>query len=543
MRIGINLIPLRPGQMGGAEVYFRDLLAELVRLGRHRYVLVTADYNHESLPADSPACRRILFARQPRGLAAPRRLMGRALGPLRRLVTGLRRRRGEGLRDLIRREAFDLWFCPFTNLEPRVCPVPAVITVFDLQHEYYPQFFDATELGHRRHFYPDSCRAADHVIAISEFTRRSVVDRYDVDPERVSAIWLAPGSDVPWGDAAPRVAEVRQRYALPPRYAIYPANTWHHKNHARLIEALAICRRQQGDVPTLVLTGVSKEGHGTLLEAIDAHGLTGLVRSLGLVPRADLPPLYAGATCLVFPSLFEGFGIPLVEAMAAGCPIAAADVGSIPEVAGDAALLFDPLDPADIARALAAIAGGPELAAALAARGRERAALFSASRMAAQTAELFERVHRESQATGRAAGRELIAAEGVYDDHWMGQEALIALRGAALASLEIEGDLAAVAPLLPQRIVARVNGHEAADLRLTRPGAFSLTVPLGRNGAAPGAWDVSLVCERTFRPRDLGPSPDGRTLGVRVLRLVARAHDGRRIVRTLGSDPAPGSAT
>jgi hypothetical protein len=286
---------------------------------------------------------------------------------------------------------------------------------------------------------------------------------------------------------------------------------------------------------------MSKEGQPELVQAIERHGLTGLVRILGLVPRVDLPPLYAGAACLVLPSLFEGFGIPLVEAMAVGCPIAASRTGSVPEVAGDAAALFDPIEPADIARALAAVVREPGMAAALAERGRTRAALFSAARMAGETAEVFERVHRQARSGGRAPGREMIAAEGVYDDRWMGREALIAVRGAALASLDIEGDLAAIAPLLPQRIVARVDGHEAVDVRLTRPGAFALTVPLRPTRGVRGAWDVSLVCERTFRPRDLGPSSDGRALGVRVLRLVARSGDGREVVKTLGADPEPES--
>jgi len=584
MRIGMNLIPLRPGHMGGAEVYFRDLLAELLKRGGHQYVLVTADYNHDTLPGDSPACRRILFLREAHAAGRPRRWLARALATLRRGVNRVRahygihvpegvrdllrplvliaaraagrfsramarltgrrgQRHAEGLRELIRREAIDLWFCPFTNLEPRVSPVPGVITVYDLQHEYFPEFFDPNELRHRRHFYPESCAGADHIIAISEFTRRCVMERYGVAPEHVSAISLAAGSDFAWRDAPARSKEVRRRHGLPARYVLYPANTWHHKNHVRLIEALAHYRRKEGEALTLVLTGVSKEGQPGLMAAMEDHGLTGLVRVLGFVPRADLPALYAGAACLVLPSLFEGFGIPLVEAMLVGCPIAAADVASIPEVAGDAAVLFDPLDPVDIARAIAAILRDPDRAAELARRGRARAELFSASRMAERTVELFERVHREGLVSGRGAGREQIAVDGVWDDQWMGHEAVVALRGRALVSLEIEGELVAIGPLLPQRLVARVGGHEAAALSLPAPGPFSLTVPLLPDGGATGAWEISLVSERTFRPQDFGPAPDPRDLSVRLLRLRVRTHDGREIVKTLGSAPEPRSAT
>lgn len=573
MRIGVNLIPLRPGQMGGAEVYFRDLLAELLQRGDHEYVLVTADYNHDTLPEDSARCRRILFAREGGGAGGERRWIARAGSGLRRglrwlgdwygrhvperlrallrpvihrvvaaLEMGLdrlrgryRQRRTDSLRDLIRRERLDLWFCPFTNLEPRVCPVPAVITVHDVQHEYYPEFFHPDELAHRRRFYPESCAAADHIVAVSEFTRRCVLDKYDVEPEAVSTIWEAAGSDFDWRGARARAPAVRHKYALPARYVLYPANTWRHKNHERLIEALALYRDRYGEEPTLVLTGAGKEGQDSLDEAVERHGLSGLVRSLGYVPRDEMPTLYAGAACLVLPSLFEGFGIPLVEAMLTGCPIAAANVTSIPEIVGDAGVLFDPLDPADICRALAAILGDPGLAAELRRRGRARAELFSASRTAQLTLELFERAVREGPTRGRRAGREMIGVEGVYEDRWVGGEAVIALAGRALVSIEIEGQLPGITALLPQEVAVQVGGRPARVTSLTTPGPFTLSVALPPDEALPGAWEVSLTPSRTFCPMEHGLSADSRDLSVQLLRVRARTEDGREIVKTLGS--------
>jgi glycosyltransferase involved in cell wall biosynthesis len=294
------------------------------------------------------------------------------------------------LDEVIWRERLDLWFCPFTSLDPRTPPVPGVMTLYDLQHEFHPEFFSAEELGQRRVYYPESCAAASRIIAISEFTRRCAIERYQVDPDRITAIWLGAASDLDWAGGGARVAEVRRRYGLPPRYAYYPANTWHHKNHGRLIDALARYRSRHGDDLGLVLTGIGDNGQARLDASLAEHGLSGAVRSLGLVPRADLPALYAGAACLVLPSLFEGFGIPLVEAMLAGCPIAAARGTSIPEVAGDAAVLFDPLDAADMCRAIEAVTRDPETAADLVRRGRARAPLFSVATMATRTLEVFE---------------------------------------------------------------------------------------------------------------------------------------------------------
>jgi hypothetical protein len=335
---------------------------------------------------------------------------------------------------------------------------------------------------------------------------------------------------------------VRQKYALPARYVLYPANTWRHKNHQRLIEGLAHYRDLYGEAPALVLTGVGKEGQARLEGAVESHGLGGLVRTLGYVPRDELPTLYAGAACLVFPSLFEGFGIPLVEAMLVGCPIAAANVTSIPEVVGDAGVFFDPLDPADICRALGAILRDPELAAELRRRGRARANLFSASRTAEQTLQVFERVVREGRGQGRRAGREMISVEGVYDDQWMGRETVLALAGRALVSVEIDGELAGIASLLPQELAVQVTGRQGHVVSLTTPGPFSVCVPLPSDGASPGAWEVSITPSRTFCPMEQGLSADNRDLSVQLRRVRAQTQDGREIVRSLGSAATGGEA-
>jgi glycosyltransferase involved in cell wall biosynthesis len=453
-----------------------------------------------------------------------------------------RQRRAETLRDLMRREGLDLWFCPFTNLEPRICPIPAVITVHDVQHEYYPEFFHPDELRHRGHFYPESCAAADHIIAVSEFTRQCVLEKFDVEPDAVSVIWEAPGSDFDWRGARARTPIVRRKYALPTEYVLYPANTWHHKNHRRLIEALAHYRDRYGEDLVLVLTGVSKEGQVGLESAIDSHGLNGLVRMLGYVPRDDLPAFYAGAGCLVFPSLFEGFGIPLVEAMRIGCPIAASNVTSIPEIVGDAGVLFDPLDPADISRALAAILRDPGMATELARRGRARAELFSASRAAERTLELFERVGREGRTRGRRRGRETITVEGVYDDQWMGRETVLALAGPALVAVEIEGERSGIPSLAPQEMVVQVAGQPAHVVSLSTPGPFSLRVPLPPGGALPGTWEVSLTSSWTFCPTELGLSADSRDLSVQLRLVRARTRDGREIVKALGRTAVVGGS-
>jgi hypothetical protein len=128
--------------------------------------------------------------------------------------------------------------------------------------------------------------------------------------------------------------------------------------------------------------------------------------------------------------------------------------------------------------------------------------------------------------------------EGVFDDRWMGRDAMLSLDGAALTSLEIEGLLPGIAPLVPQRLRIAVGGRPAADLALTSPGPFAVSVPLPQGGGT-GRFYVSLVPERTFCPREHGLSADGRELSVQLVRLCARTGDGRAIVKTLGGAPDP----
>jgi glycosyltransferase involved in cell wall biosynthesis len=377
--------------MGGAEIYLRDLLAEILATREHHVLLVTGHVTKDAALPEGPHCRHV-------SVAPLRGRLGPVLAPVSGALARARRLAGGGeeaaLSRILRRERVDLWFCPFSDLRPRALGAPSVITVHDLQHEFYPEFFSATEMRHRRRYLPASCAAADHVIAVSEFTRRNAIDRLGVDPGRVTTIWEAPGRDVDWTSGSARAPEVRRRYGLPERYAFYPANAWPHKNHGRLLEALALCRARGLRDLGLVLTGEAAVAPGRLEALVASLGLRDVVHMLGYVPRHDLPGLYGGAVCLVHPSLFEGFGIPLIEAMHVGCPILAADGTGLSEVAGDAALLFDPRDPEVIARALATVAGDAQCAAELARRAQARASLFSAAAMARRTLDLFERVRR-----------------------------------------------------------------------------------------------------------------------------------------------------
>jgi glycosyltransferase involved in cell wall biosynthesis len=226
---------------------------------------------------------------------------------------------------------------PLTLAIPRGTGTPAATSILDLQHELFPQFFSRAERGYRRVAYRAAVRESRCVIAISEHVKETIVERLGVPPERVRVIHL--GIDLE-----------RLRPSDMPRepFLLYPANGWPHKNHLRLLEAFGLLRRERPEL-WLVLTGSGLEH----LPAIDG------VHVRGHVPGEELLGLYRTASALVFPSLYEGFGLPPLEAMASGCPVASSDAGALPEVLADAPAYFDPIDPEEIAAAVSRVLKDP----------------------------------------------------------------------------------------------------------------------------------------------------------------------------------------
>ena len=348
MRVGISLLTLVPGEVGGAETAARGLAAGLAEVG-------TLDYN-----VFVPRVARGVGERLPETVVVEyraartvsQRAVAMGLGALRQ---GRLRRHYRGL---------DAVHYPLTVALPTL-DVPSVVTVHDLQHLDLPHLFSRAQRLFRARMYEGSARRADAVVVPSQFVRRAVVEHLGLLPERVHSI--------PWG-----IDHERFSPGDGPRenLLLYPARPWPHKNHERLFEAFALLRQERPELE-LVLTGGGHEG----------RPVPPGVRVQGLVSAEELVSLYRRAACLVFPSLYEGFGQPPLEAMACGCPVASSSAGSLPEACGDAAALFDPTDPEDIAAVVAAVLESSER---LVAAGLERAAQFTW----AETARRHEAVYR-----------------------------------------------------------------------------------------------------------------------------------------------------
>ena len=277
------------------------------------------------------------------------------------------------LPQTLRRRHADLIHAPNCFL-PLSRPCPGVVTVHDLAFEDYPEDFARLTGWKYRTFTPRCARSAERVICVSEYTRRDLCERYAVDPARTRTIHSAPC--LPIGDAAPP----------PGPYLLAVGDLRRKKNLVRLVRAFG--RMHAEGLPhRLVLAGLDA-GEAPAIRAAAAGAPVELT---GYVDDSRLDALMRGADLLVYPSVYEGFGLVIVEAMARGCPVAAADATALPEAAAGAAALFDPLDEEDMAAAIRGVVDDDDRRADLVARGRARVAELSWDR----TAELTAAVYRE----------------------------------------------------------------------------------------------------------------------------------------------------
>lgn len=277
----------------------------------------------------------------------------------------------------------DVYFCPFGALWPRPIAKPSVVTLVDIQEKFFPQFFTKEDHWNREYHFKPSTKAADHVITISNFSKSSIMRFHGISGKKVHVSYLSADEIFYTADEGCKLA-----LSLPDRYIFYPANRWLHKNHDNLLRAMAILKRK-GMAVDCVFTGFDVPNGYPLQAKIEDYGLKDHVWVLKYVSNEELGQIYKKAAMLCFPSLFEGFGMPLVEAMASGCPVACSNTTSLPEVVGDAALLFDPKDPDQIADCIFSILTDETVSGRLRAKGHRQAKLFSAEKTAAVHKEVF----------------------------------------------------------------------------------------------------------------------------------------------------------
>ncbi len=396
LRVFVDLAPLSPdGGNGGARLFVLDLLRALLALpGAHEIHLLVKP-GAEAAVAPLVARRAVLHrlgpgldVEEPRKILRTRRRLHGFFQPLLDLAAPDR--------ASLRRLGADVLFSPLGTAAFHEAGLPHVVVAYDFQDLLYPEFFDADEHRRRIEFRGD-LRRADRVVAISEATKLMAVERVHVKAERISVLPPVAGPLRAPLDPRDAIARLDALGLFRAEYAVYPANFWPHKNHARLLAAAARVAAEDPDF-LLVLCGALDEAREALHEKVTAAGLSANVRVLPYLDDTDTTALIAGAELLVFPSLVEGFGIPVLEAMALRTPVACSDLPALLELAGDAALFFDPSDDAGIAQSILRLRTEDETRDRLVTKGLARAERVAKIDVAAGYHELLGAVEAERPA-------------------------------------------------------------------------------------------------------------------------------------------------
>lgn len=528
--IAVDLTPILPGgENGGAKIFVLELLRRLGAIHPEtRFILLTQAASHEELASMDSAniSRRMVVGSavtrtiRPRLEGLTRRLLPYLPIRLRQLAMALGYRLNTALKrggsgTLLSDMGADLLFCPFTAptyFEPSIA---TVCTIYDLQYKIYPEFFAPEDVVHRDRTFIEACRCANALTAISDYSREAAIRHGNLAPDRIHTIHLRMAQRI--------VAQPGERMDLldrwgvqAGRYLIYPANFWRHKNHEMLLTALGMAYKAglAADIK-LVCTGAPSERQNYLAR-VTAMNLKKCTIFPGFLPDDELATLLANARGMVFPSLYEGFGLPVVEAMAAGVPIACSNLTSLPEVAADAAILFDPRIPTQIAEAIITLVEDEATRSRLIDAGRHRAVKFTdLDRMASEYWNLF--LHAANQ------GPQVDLLTGVHADGWCGPQLALRLTPArSERMLEIELVAPTWLPASGIQMTVVLNDKTPHKIfKFMRGNEGSISIPL-----AVDVVTLRLQITPVFVPEHHGVGEDTRELTLQLRKCTLHGTGG-----------------
>jgi len=360
----------------GIGTYIRNLVRQLARIdAASEYVLLCQPQDQAELCGVGPNFRAVVETAPPYSVSEQVRI------PM-----------------AVRREHADLFHAPHYVLPPLI-NCRSVVTIHDTIHLMFPQYLPGRLAhGYARASLWIAARRSNRILTVSETSKSDILRRFRVPADKVIVVYNAIDerlSQAPPEDAFERV---RIRYQLRDPFALYVGNIKPHKNLERLIDAFDRLRHQPGfDSLKLVIIGDEITKYQGLRRAVHRHKLHKHVRFFGFVPVGTLSVLYRLASVFVFPSLYEGFGLPPLEAMACGTPVVTSNVSSLPEVVGNAAILVDPYDPDSIAEGMRQALSDSDLRAELIARGLAKVREYSWELSVARIREVYEEVMQEPQ--------------------------------------------------------------------------------------------------------------------------------------------------
>lgn len=356
MRIGVNLMFLVPGEVGASEALLTRLIASISEMDHELIIFGTSGFA-SAYPEIAERTRIVQV-------------------PWRSGAQGLRiAAENSWLAWKARRLKLDV-IHHGVGTTPYLATVPSVVTIHDVQYVHYPENFVKLKRKWLQLNVPYSARHSEVVCVVSNWVKDDIVHSFGIASRKVAVVPF--GSDGLFGEGAAEAASVTEKYRLGRPFFLFPGRAYPHKNHRFLLAAY----KPLASLADLVFTGPPWFRDREIATAARGLGLSGKVRHLGIVSREDLGGLYRAATALVYPSRFEGFGAPLLEAMSVGCPVIASNATAIPEVVNESGILLDPDDLEGWTEAMEKVLNDSGLVAELSSRGLERAKDFTWERSA-----------------------------------------------------------------------------------------------------------------------------------------------------------------
>lgn len=501
MIIAVDVLPVRPdGSAGGAAGFAAELITGFAKRPGIEVLVLCGGWNMDYLQKILPSSVKFLQMegnRKYTGIAVADRLIYKVM---------------QRFRDskVLKANHVDILYCPFGAAVFKEQGIPAVSTILDIQHEYYPQFFDAGELEHRRKFYRNIVNRVERVACISDYTKETFCSTYGFDPERAKTIYIAIQNRFQKKDAS-----ILERLHLQEdSYIVYPANFWEHKNHKLLLNAFSMYAVKHENAK-LVLTGnplEQKQYYDRLLEQFQIQDQAVIT---GYLTEEELYAVLDGAKGLIYPSLFEGFGIPVAEAMHLHKLIACSNLTSLPEIGCSCIHYFNPKKPDEIYDGIAYLYSG-KMTDEMKREYDEKLKTYETEKMVSEYLELFHETIEDKASQIFQEG-----CAGIYPDGWSSGQVELSVRGKKGSTLEIQLTHPSFAGK-KTKIAYRENKYKKSYI-VPADQKFVIREKIRQEHAC-----ILLDVPKTWIPAVKLKNEDRRKLGVMIHELVIEEADGTR---------------
>ncbi len=374
MRIGINALFMIPGIVGGSETILRNLISKLASIDHdNEYVLFTNMENSGSFNLEEPNFLEVRCP-IPARFRPARILWEQFILPIQ-----------------CRRHKIDLLHSP-GYVSPITLPCPSVVSILDMNYFFFPQDWSKLALLSLKILVPLSARSSREIIALSQSSKRDVVKALKIPEDRINVTYMGVDKIFHPHHTRPEILKIKNRMGIKGNFILSVANSHPHKNLRRLLQAYHILRKDRGITHQLLLAGNPGRDHLELMRTVRKLGIDQEVIFTGYLPGHQMPLVYQAADLFVFPSLYEGFGLPILESMACGTPVVSSNAASLPEVVGKAGILVDPYDIDEMAEAMYRVLSDKSVAEELTKRGLEQSKKFSWTETARKTLAIYEKV-------------------------------------------------------------------------------------------------------------------------------------------------------